>query len=178
MKGVIFSEMVRWVEEAYSPAIADKMITRASLPNDGSFTAVGNYPHEQVLAMMMALVDLTGKAASDLMEAYGVWLAYRFVQLYPHVFEQHTDTASVLRGVNEIHRKAVTTLYPDARTPNVLVEHNGQELEVSYVSHRPFADLAYGLIKGYIAFFGEDLTVVRDDETLGSNFAHFAIRES
>lgn len=176
MKGVIFSEMIRWVEEAFSPAVADEMITRANLPNDGSYTAVGSYPHEQALAMIGQLVEITGKPVSELAEAYGFWLAPRFAQLYPQVFKNYTDTVSFLRGVDGIHRKEVTMLYPDARTPDVLAEIDGEELKVSYASHRPFADVAFGLIKGYIVFFGEDLTVERDEETKGPHAARFVIR--
>lgn len=175
MKGVIFSEMIRWVEEEFSPAVADQMIRQSKLPNDGSYTAVGSYPHEEALAMIGQLVEITGRPVAELADAYGYWLAPRFVELYAPLFENYSDTVSFLRGVDGIHRKEVTKLYPDARTPDVLAEIDGEELKVSYASHRPFADVAHGLIRGYIDYFGDDLIIVRDEETKGPHAARFLL---
>lgn len=175
MKGVIFSELIRWVEEAFSPAVADQMITQAKLPNDGSYTAVGSYPHEEALAMIGQLVEITGKPVAELADAYGYWLATRFAELYPQIFERYSDTVSFLRGVDGIHRKEVTKLYPDARTPDVLAEIDGEELKVSYASHRPFAEVAHGLVRGYIDYFGDNLFIVRDEKTRGPHAARFVL---
>ena len=175
MKGVIFAELIRWVEEAFSPTVADQMITGAQLSNDGSYTSVGSYPHEEALAMIGQLVEITGQSVTELADAYGYWLAPRFAQLYPQLFEQYSDTISFLRSVDGIHRREVTKLYPDARTPDVLAEIDGEELKVSYASHRPFADVAYGLIRGYIDYFGDDLVVVRDEDTPGPHAARFVL---
>lgn len=176
MKGVIFSELIRWVEDTFSPAIADEMITRAELPNDGSYTSVGNYPHEQALAMIGALAAITDKSVTELADDYGYWLAPRFAQLYPQLFEGYTDVISFLRDVDGMHHKEVYKLYPDARTPSVLAAIDGEELTVSYASHRPFADVAFGLVRGYIDFFGEDLVLVRDEDTEGPYAARFIIQ--
>lgn len=175
MKGVIFSELIRWVEEAFSPAIADRMISEAHLPNDGGYTAVGNYPHEQALAMIGALVTITGQPVRELADAYGYWLAPRFAELYPQLFVGYHDAISFLRALDGIHQKEVTKLYPDARTPSVIAHVDGQDLLVSYASHRPFADVAYGLIRGYIDHFGDDLIVIRDEETPGPHAARFIV---
>lgn len=175
MKGVIFSELVRWVEEAYSPSVADAMIAGAKLPHDGGYTSVGSYPHEEALAMIGQLVELTGAPVSELADAYGYWLAPRFAELYPQMFEGYTDAISLLRAVDDKHRTEVTKLYPDARTPSVIAEVDGEQLVVSYASHRPFADVAFGLVRGYIDYFGDDLVIVRDEDTPGPHAARFAI---
>lgn len=176
MKGVIFSELIHWVEEAYSPAIADRMISDAQMPNDGSYTKVGSYPHEQALAMIGQLVEITGKPVRELADAYGYWLASRFAELYPQFFVGFSDSISFLQAIDGIHQKEVTKLYPDARTPSVIAHVEGQDLLVSYASHRPFADVAYGLVRGYIDFFGDDLVIVRDEETPGPHAARFIVQ--
>lgn len=176
MKGLIFSELIRWVEEAYSPAIADRMISGAGLPGDGSYTGVGNYPHEQALAMIGQLVEITGAPVRELADAYGYWLAPRFAELYPQFFTGYTDAIAFLKAIDGIHQKEVTKLYPDARTPSVIAHVDGADLLVSYASHRPFADVAYGLIRGYIDYFGDDLVIVRDEETPGPHAARFLLQ--
>lgn len=176
MKGVIFSELIHWVEEAYSPAMADQMIRQARLPNDGSYTAVGSYPHEQALAMIGELVTMTEEPVNDLADAYGYWLSARFAQLYPQFFTGYTDAISFLKAIDGIHLKEVSKLYPDARTPSVIAEVDGQDLLVSYASHRPFAEVAHGLIRGYIDHFGDDLVILRDEQTPGPHAARFILQ--
>lgn len=177
MKGVIFSELIRWVEQCYTPAVADRMISGARLASDGSYTAVGNYPREEALAMIGQLAELTGKSGSELADAYGYWLAPRFAELYPQLFGGFADAVSFLKALDGIHQKEVTKLYPDARTPSVLAHVDGEDLLVSYASHRPFADVAFGLIRGYIDYFGDDLEVFRDEETPGPHAARFIVKQ-
>lgn len=176
MKGVIFSELIYWVEETYSPSIADQMIRQADLPGDGCYTSVGNYPHEQALAMIGQLVEITGEPVNDLADAYGYWLSARFAQLYPEFFMGHTNAINFLRTIDGIHKKEVARLYPDALTPSVIAEVDGEDLLVSYASHRPFAEVAHGLIRGYIDHFGDDLVIIRDESTPGPHAARFIVQ--
>lgn len=177
MKGVIFAEMLRWIEEAYSPAVADAVIIRARDPDDGVYTTVGNYPHQQALALMVALSELSGEAVPVLARSYGFWLASRFMELYPEMFEGYTDAISFLRDVDGQHHREMVKLYPDAKTPSIVVEVGGEELVVSYGSHRPLADIAHGLVLGYIAYYGDELDVERDPGSPGPHAARFLIRE-
>lgn len=176
MKGVIFSELIRWVEEAYSPSIADQMINQAKLPGGGSYTSVGNYPHEQALAMIGQLVEITREPVNDLADAYGYWLSSRFAQLYPQLFVGYSDAISFLRAIDGIHQREVSLLYPDALTPSVIAEVDGEDLIVSYASHRPFAEVAHGLIRGYIDHFGDELVIQRDEQTPGPHAARFILQ--
>lgn len=176
MKGVIFSELIRWVEESYSPSVADRMIRQAQLPGNGSYTSVGNYPHVQALAMIGQLVEITGEPVNALAEAYGYWLSGRFAELYPQFFVGFDDAITFLKAIDGIHQKEVTKLYPDALTPSVIAEVDGQDLLVSYASHRPFAEVAHGLIRGYIDHFGDDLVILRDETTPGPHAARFILQ--
>lgn len=176
MKGVVFSELIHWVEESYSPSIADQMIRQADLPGDGSYTSVGNYPHVQALAMIGQLVAITGEPVSALADAYGYWLSSRFAELYPQFFVGYDDAITFLKAIDGIHQREVTKLYPDAMTPSVIAEVDGQDLVVSYASHRPFAEVAHGLIRGYIDYFGDHLVLTRDEETPGPHAARFIVQ--
>ncbi|MBX9665647.1 heme NO-binding domain-containing protein [Novosphingobium sp.] len=176
MKGVIFSELIRWVEESYSPSVADQMIRQAQLPGNGSYTSVGTYPHVQALAMIGQLVEITGEPVNALAEAYGYWLSARFAELYPQFFVGFDDAITFLKAIDGIHQKEVTKLYPDALTPSVIAEVDGQDLLVSYASHRPFAEVAHGLIRGYIGHFGDDLVILRDETTPGPHAARFILQ--
>jgi len=58
MKGHIFTELVRFMEETVSPAFADQVISEADIPSDGAYTAVGNYPSEEALALVGKASDI------------------------------------------------------------------------------------------------------------------------
>ena len=161
VKGVIFAELIRWVEQTYSPAMADAVITGAAVASDGAYTSVGTYPHQEALALIGQLSELSGETVPALADAYGYWLSARFVELYPEMFEGYTDAVSFLKDVDQHHHREVRKLYPDARTPSVTAIVDGQELVVSYASHRPFSEVAYGLIRGYIAHFNDDFVIER-----------------
>lgn len=176
MKGVIFTELIRWVEDAFSPEVADRMILESGVPNNGSYTSVGSYPHEQALEMIGKLSEITQIPAPELADTYGYWLAPRFARLYPQMFKGYSDTVTFLRDVNDKHHREVAKLYPDARTPSVIAQVDGEELTVSYASHRPFADVAFGLIRGYIDYFSDDLEVIRCQKIKGPHAARFEIR--
>ena len=193
MKGVIFAELLHWVEEAFSPAVADLVIMQSRVASDGVYTSVGNYPHQEALALIGALAELTGLPVAQLANDYGFWLSRRFVELYPEMFEGYTDAVTFLRDVDTNHHREVkklypdarppsviateaTRLYPDARPPSVIAVVDGQELTVSYASHRPFAEVAFGLIRGYISYFDDALEVVRDEGDSGPHAARFVIR--
>ena len=49
MNGVIFTELVSFLETVHGVAFADAVISESRLPNDGAFTSVGNYPSAQAL---------------------------------------------------------------------------------------------------------------------------------
>ena len=176
MKGVIFAEMLRWVDEAFSPSVTDAMITRSGVASNGEYTTVGNYAHQEALALLATLADMSGRTIADLAQSYGTWLAARFAVLYPEMFEGYGDARGFLRDIDgHIHRE-MHKLYPDARTPSVLAAGDDQHLTITYSSHRPLADIAFGLVVGTIAHFGEDFEVERDASIAGSNDARFVIR--
>ncbi|MGB0990330.1 MAG: heme NO-binding domain-containing protein, partial [Halarcobacter sp.] len=67
MRGVIFTEMIEFVEEALGYEVADKMIEKAHLDNGGAFSQGGNYPFDQMVKMLTALSEITGKPPHELL---------------------------------------------------------------------------------------------------------------
>lgn len=177
MKGVVLSELVRFVELQFSPEVADTMISKSQVASDGAYTSVGNYPHVEALALIGALAEMTGRPAAELAEAYGYWLSSRFVELYPAMFAGYTEVRSFLKDVDSKMHMEVKKLYEDANTPAVIAEIDGEELNVAYSSHRPFADVAFGLVRGYVDYFKEPLVVERDSGDPGPHTAYFRLRK-
>jgi hypothetical protein len=81
MKGVVFTELIEMVEEAYSPHVADRMISSAELASGGIYMAVGTYDHREMVQLVTHLSRLTGVEASVLLQKYGQFLFQKFVVL-------------------------------------------------------------------------------------------------
>lgn len=170
MKGVVFTEFLEMVEDRFSADMVDDIIDDADLPSGGAYTAVGTYPHEEIVALTMALAQRSGLAVRDLLLAFGEHLFGRFVQGYPAFFANVGDALTFLAGIEEIIHAEVRKLYPDAELPRFDIEHHDPgRLVLIYDSGRHFEDLAEGLMRGCIAHFGGGIDIAR--EVLGEGAA-------
>ena len=171
MKGVVFTEFLQMVEDRFSADMVDDIIDDANLPSGGAYTAVGTYPHEEIVALVVALSQRSGLAVPDLLRTYGEHLFGIFVRGYPGFFAGVTDAFDFLAGIEDIIHAEVRKLYPDAELPRFDVERrdDDQELVLLYDSRRHFEDLAEGLMRGCIAHFGGNIAIRR--EVLGEGEA-------
>lgn len=163
MKGVVFSEFLEYVEERYSPDMADDIIAASDLASGGAYTSVGTYPHQELVKLISALSSKTGSEVPDLIRAFGKHLFGRLIEAYP-MFLAGVETSFefLLTVQNKIHVK-VRKLYPDAEPPTFEYQSNHpDELIIIYRSKRPFKDLAAGMIEGCIEHFNEEVTLTWD----------------
>ena len=182
MKGVVFTVFLEMVEEQFSPEIADKILD--SLPEEfsGAYTSVGNYSHEEMIALIVALGKETKIDVPDLVQAYGRHLFGEFHKMHPAFFA--VDNAySFLESVDQHIHKEVKKLYSDADLPRfetVLIFDGDKPvgIDMEYISARPFAQLAYGLIEGSLSFWGHEATIqMKDKSTAEMTRADFCVRD-
>lgn len=159
MKGVIFTELVSFMETVHGVAFADAVISESRLPNDGAFTSVGNYPSAQALTMVDVAARLSGTDGAVLCEDYGAWLFGRFGVLFPTIMANYPTAESLLMHIGSHIHEEVRVLYPDARPPEITAESDGDTMTVRYRSHRPMAHIAYGLIRQCLIDYGETRSV-------------------
>lgn len=169
MKGHIFTELVRFMEETVSPAFADRVIREADIPSDGAYTAVGNYPSEEALALVGKASEISGIAADELCRMFGAYLFERFMIIYPHIMGAYKDAGSLLQYVDGHIHNEVKILYPDAKTPKVIAETNGDITTVTYSSHRPMAALAFGLVQQCMKHFDDQRALTWEASDDGRN---------
>jgi hypothetical protein len=164
MKGVVFTEFLDMVEGKFSADVVDNIIEAAALPNGGAYTAVGTYPHEELVGMVVAMSKETGIATNTLVKIFGQHLFGRFFVRFPHFFEGISTSFDFLSTIESIIHVEVKKLYPDAQLPRFITEkHTQNELVLVYQSARHFGDLAEGLIQGCIEHFKERVEVFRED---------------
>ncbi len=162
MKGIVFTEFMEMVEQAFSADMLDDVIDDAQLPNGGAYTAVGTYDHSELVRMVVALSGRTKVPVPQLVHAFGNYMFGRFHQLFPAFFQGVPDVVTFLNGIEDIIHAEVRKLYPDAQLPRFECQRTPQGLDMVYLSPRHFEDLAHGLIDGAIAHWGGGYTVQRE----------------
>lgn len=155
MLGIVFTELLDMAEARFSPATVDRVLTRANLPHGGAYTAVGYYPHEEIVGLVGLLSEETGLSSRDLVRAFGEHLFARFVERFPGMFDGHGDVHAFLAALDGVIHREVRKLYPNAMLPRFTVlDRTPERMTLRYESPRRMEVLAEGLIAGAIAHFG------------------------
>ncbi len=173
MKGIVFTEFLEMVEKEFGFETVDKITSLVELHGEGSYTAVGNYPHGDMLAMIGSLSESVGLDSRDLVMAFGRYLFKTFAREYKVFFNDIDNSLEFLHGIETVIHSEVRKLYPDSNLPSFdcKIEDDGA-LTMDYHSKRPFADLAEGLILECIDHFGDSIALKR--EAGPSNDSHSA----
>lgn len=176
MKGIVFTEFLDLVESRFSLQVVDRIVDGADLPSGGAYTAVGTYPHGEMVALVSALSRETGLTVAQLLHVYGEHLFTRFVALYPAFFEDVPGALEFLFEIETRIHTEVRKLYPDAELPSFeCVRESPDRLVMDYRSSRHMADFAHGLIDGCLAHFGEQAQVERTPLADGSGGTRFLL---
>ncbi|MEM7800343.1 MAG: heme NO-binding domain-containing protein [Chloroflexota bacterium] len=173
MKGIVFTEFLEMVEDVFGWETADTIIEECDLESGGVYTAVGTYPHSEMVQMVVKLSEISGISIPDLLKTYGKHLFGRFSQNYSDFFKGVDSAFDFLLGIENYIHVEVRKLYPEAELPSFEYQRpSDSELIMLYRSERPFADFAEGLIMGCIEHFNEEITIKRKD--IGENPGHEA----
>lgn len=163
MKGIIFTEFFDLVAERFSEDVLDEIIDRSELPHDGAYTAVGNYPFEELASLLGSLAGVSGLDAEELVSAFAGHLAKTFATKFPQFFE-NKSFIEFLESVDSHVHVEVRKLYSDANPPEFRTRRlNDSSIEMEYRSHRPLAGLAEGLIRAVAGAFNQPIELTRDD---------------
>lgn len=157
MRGIIYTELLDFMEAVQGAAFVEELIQEVQPASGGAYTRVGNYPHEEAVALVVAAAEKLNAAPEDLMTAYGQNLFQRFLSLYPQYFSGVHDAVSFLKSVDDHIHVEVMKLYTDSHPPRFEVLDAEDGYDLIYRSHRPMAPVAQGLIQGALDHFGDEL---------------------
>lgn len=160
MKGIVFTELLEMVEAKFGDEVLDNIIEKADLPSGGAYTAVGSYPHSELVEVVSKLSAETGLSVDDLQMAYGEHLFGVFVKAYSSFFENETSALGFIAKIEDKIHPQVHKLYPDAELPTFeILNHSSERLDMIYYSGRKMGKFAEGLIKGCLAYFKEEAKI-------------------
>ncbi len=163
MKGVIFTEFLDMVESSDGMELADRVLTKVC-PGEVGFTSVGTYDYQIMIRLIMEYSDAVDKPTRDVIRNFGKYLFHRLRAVYPtSTVDVSNSIEQILKVENVIHEE-VTKLYPDAELPHFTFPQSADGVfQIEYLSARPFADLAEGLIAACIEHFKDDFVIERSD---------------
>ena len=160
-------------EERFGLGVVNSITSLPSLSTGGSYSSVGNYPHEEMLAMIDALQKEVDVSHEELIRAFGHRLFQVFLNGHQSFFVGSTDPLDFLSGVETVIHADVRKIYPDAVLPDFdCFWISDNVLVMDYSSPRPMADLAQALIEVSIKHFGVDVKMERSNGP--TNDAHSA----
>jgi hypothetical protein len=167
MKGIVFTKLIEMVEETYSVDLAEEILEESELPSGGTYTAVGTYDHQEMVAILVTLSQKTGQPIPALLRAFGHYLFGQFAKLYPAFFVGVNHSIDFIARIENVIHVEVLKLYPDAQLPKFdVLEYTPNFLRIVYRSDRHLGDLAHGLIESCIEHFGEAGVVTLEREDL------------
>lgn len=162
MKGSIFTQLLHMIETEEGHAALDHVISESigQLSTDGAYTAVGNYPHSELLVLLgnySAYIQPSRR--TDLLDRFAGYIIREFGRLHPEYFQQ-SDIFQLLESVESHIHKAVLVLYPNANPPQISCKRDSDLImRVHYRSHRPLAEFALSLSRESAKLFPEPTSI-------------------
>ena len=164
MKGIIFTELLRYLEQVESDVFVDEVLQACKLPDGGVFIRAGNYPAAHALLILDKASTKMSIPISELGRYFGRHLFDRFTVIYPDIVGHYSNAMELLMHVGTHIHADVTVLYPDARPPRVWHENKDGRTVIHYQSHRPMAVVALGLIEQCVEHFGGGYEIIPMDD--------------
>ncbi|GAB2551466.1 heme NO-binding domain-containing protein [Spirosoma aerophilum] len=179
MKGFFFTELLNMVEVQFGYELVDSLLLTTDLPSGGSYTAAGFYPSQEMTLLIGNLSQRLNQSVPDVLRLFGRHLFQSFLLHYQPFIHVAPDAFSFLESVNDYIHVEVKKLYPEVEMPQFTTTRlNEQRLLMIYQSKRKMADLAYGLIEGVLAHYGEQAVIhQRSLEADGSHVEFLIVRE-
>lgn len=102
MKGIVFTEFMEMVEVGHGYDMVDKIITDVNPESGGAYTAIGTYPHSEMVSLIVSLSKQTNVSVPDLLHTFGRYLFDTFVKNYPSFLKslkRHSTFLTLLKSI-------------------------------------------------------------------------------
>lgn len=160
MRGVVFTELIEFVESALGFEVADKMIEMSHLDNGGSFSQGGNYPFSHMQKLLMSLSEITGKDPQELLYTFGEHLFFILVKMYGKNISEISSALDFIDSVENYVHVEVKKLYMDTDLPTFTTTYkDNKNLTIIYQSEKRLEAFAHGLMTACGKYFNEELVI-------------------
>ncbi len=176
MKGVIFNAVEHAVIGLGGDDLWDDLLESAGL--EGAYSGMGDYPDEELVALVTAASQKLELPASDVLKTVGRAAFSFLASRVPDLVAQVSGPLELLSSVHDVIHVQVKMLYPDAKPPEL--EHqilDDGSLRLTYQSHRNLGDLAIGLMHGAGDHYEVELDIAIEKEDAATGTVVFLVRE-
>lgn len=159
MHGIIHLELQNFVVQGYGDAAWRTLLERADLSGE-IYTPLRSYPDEHIALLVAEAVKLTALEPSVLLEAFGEFLAPRYLTLYGKLLKPEWRTLDVLEFAESTIHRVVRLRERQAQPPRLrAVRLDPDSVSMSYDSPRKLCAVARGIARGIAAHFAERLQI-------------------
>ena len=160
MHGIIHLELKQFVADNYGEPAWRSLLERAGLAQQ-IYTPLQSYPDAEMLSLVTAASGLTGLPASELLEAFGTFLAPRYLALYGSLLKPEWRTLDVIEHTEETIHRVVRRRQPGAAPPRLKAERvEPNQVVVVYDSPRKLCAVARGIVRGLAKHYGETIEIL------------------
>lgn len=178
MKGIIFTGFLDYVERKHGYAFVDHMLNEVPLSTGGAYSSVGNYPHDELAAMLKYVCEAHGQNPEDFLFEWGCELFKHLAEHFPQLVSGYEDAFSLLERLDATIHRNVIKMYPEAEVPQMSsqIGEDGRSMRLEYTSSRPFMHVAHGLLRGCCDYYGEQVQITMTNHSGNLwNHAEFSI---
>lgn len=161
MKGIIFNLAQDAIVRHHGEDAWDDLVDAAEV--EGAYTALGNYPDEDLTKLVGAGAAALETSPQDLTRGLGRDALLGLAERYPHFFTPHQDVRSFLLTLNDVIHVEVRKLHPGANPPEFWFgDPEAESLRIHYRSGRQLCALAEGMLAGAGEYYGQQVSVGHD----------------
>lgn len=169
MHGLLFCQLERFVVTHHGPPAWTVLLGRAGLPGR-QYRRDEAYEDAEMHQLVDTAATLLNQPASEIQEAFGVFLAPQLLQLHTDLIQPHWRTLDVLLHTETLIHSTVRQRDPRAEPPRLEILQTGpRRLQLNYRSPRKLSATARGIIRGLATCYDE---TVRITERLNADQSH------
>jgi hypothetical protein len=159
MHGIIHLELEKFVVAGFGRAAWEKILEKTELTSR-LYTPVQTYPDDDIVRIVGAAVEMTGKSATEILEAFGTHVVPTYLHVYGALLDSSWKTLDVIEHTEETIHRVVRMRQPGAAPPRLQVERTSDtEAVITYDSPRKLCAVARGIVRGIAKHFGERITI-------------------
>ena len=159
MKGILFTEFLAFADSELGSQLADRLNE-----GRGEYRPAATYDPRELEALMAQAATLAALSTGELLRRFGERLFARFVALYPIFFSDADSSVAFVASLDTFVHGELLKLYGDLEFPQLQCRRPAADrVEITYRSPRRLADLAEGLLRGCISYFGDPIELARTD---------------
>ncbi len=159
MHGLIFHLLQDYVTKNYGAPAWTGLLQESGLGQRVYLTSAV-YPDEELVSLVAAACQKTGRAAGDVVEDFGHWITGDLIKMYATLIKPEWKTLDLIEITENTIHTVVRAQDPAAKPPELHVARISlNELVIFYTSSRKLCALAVGITKGIAEYYHEQVAV-------------------